>query len=144
MIKTKYIIEVSDWDKLVEDTYGRLYDFQQQDDCKDRGVEYFTVPCFPEDFENDTIPEIINGREMGVSFKAWLERDPNAPLNPTDDELKNCNYFYNEDRDKWCKDKSHINLFYIRNFYPHFNMIVNDLHAKGLLPAGDYAINIDW
>lgn len=142
--KSVNVIDVSDWDKLVVDTYGRPYSFQQQDGCKDRGKEYLTVDGQPDDYENDTVPEIINGEDMGVSFKAWLERDPNAPLNPTDEEIGSCNYFYNEDREKWCKSKSHINLFYERNFYPHVSMIANDLHARGLLPAGEYMIDIDW
>ena len=40
MIKTKNVkmVEVSDWDKLVEETYGKIYSFQQQDGCKARGV----------------------------------------------------------------------------------------------------------
>ena len=29
--KIKRVIEVSDWDKVVKDTYGRPYSFQQQD-----------------------------------------------------------------------------------------------------------------
>lgn len=28
--------------------------------------------------------------------------------------------------------------------YPDVQMIANDLHAKGLLEAGDYCIEIDW
>lgn len=154
MIKTKdiKIIDDSDFDKLVQETYGKPYCFQQQDDCKERGIEYITVPVDnPYDYENDTVPEIVNGEEMGVSFKAWLERDPNAPLNPSDEELESCNYYWPEseqDKEKykieWCERTHRINLFYERNFYPSVDMIVNDLHAKGLLPAGEYGINIDW
>jgi hypothetical protein len=123
------IIEVNDLNKLVEEIYGKPYDFQQQDDCKDRGIEYFTVPCYPEDYENDTIPEVVNGPEMGVSFKAWLERDPKQGLSSEDKD--NHNTF-------------DINLWWTRNFYPHLSILVNDLYEKGLLPAGDYGINIDW
>jgi len=121
------VIEVGDWDKLVTDTYGRVYNFQQQDGCKSRDIEYITVPCEPEDYENDTVPEIVNGEEMGVSFKAWLERDPKQILsNP-------------EYQNSWCVD-----LWWDRNFYPHVSMIINDLHSKGLLEEGEYTINIDW
>ena len=144
-IKSVKMIEVQDWDKFVKDTYGRIYSFQQQDDCKDRGAEYISVPADPEDYENNTIPEVINGEEMGVSFKAWIERDPNAPLNPSYKELEECSYFHNgDDRTKWCESKSYINMFWERNFYPHVSMIINDLHSKGLLEAGEYMINIDW
>ncbi len=34
--KIKSVIEVSDWDKLVSETYGRPYNFQQQDGTQDR------------------------------------------------------------------------------------------------------------
>lgn len=42
--KTLKVIELSDWDDLVEKTYGRPYNLQQQDDGKPRGLEYITVP----------------------------------------------------------------------------------------------------
>lgn len=130
MIKTQQIsiIKLFDWDTLVETTYGKKYSFQQQDGCKDKGKEYITVPVEdPEDYENDTIPEIVNGEEMGVSFKAWLKRDPKQELS---DE---------KDASSWSVD-----LWWERNFYPHVDMIINDLHEKGLLPAGDYMMDIDW
>lgn len=125
-IKTVQVIDVSDWDKLIRETYGRFYSFQQQDGCKDRGTEYITVPCaIPYDYKNDTIPEEVNHEEMGVSFNAWLNRDPKTPL---------INQEYNWELEMW----------YERNFYPHVDMIINDLYTKGLLPAGEYMIDIDW
>jgi len=57
MIKFKNIktIDVSDWDELVQKTYGRTYSFQQQDGCKERQTVRISVPVKnPEDFENDT------------------------------------------------------------------------------------------
>ena len=146
--KTTKVISVQDWDKLVSETYGRVYSFQQQDGCKDRGVEHITVPVeHPDDYENDSIPEVINGEDMGVSFKAWLERDSTAPLNCTEKEAKDCHYYWGkseEDLKEWQEDKSHMDMFYERNFYPHVDMIINDLHDKGLLEAGEYMIKIDW
>lgn len=122
------IIQVQDWDDLVQKTYNKPYSFQQQDDCKDRGIEYITVPCEdPHDYDYDTIPEIVNGRKMGVSFKAWLERDPTLKI-PSKD---NFNLDFTE-------------LWWDRNFYPDVSMIINDLYSKGLLEAGEYGINIDW
>lgn len=35
-MKTKTVIEVQEWDALVEKTYGRPYKFQQQDGCQSR------------------------------------------------------------------------------------------------------------
>lgn len=127
MIKFKLekVISVHDWDNLVVKTYGRPYNFQQQDGCKDRQRFYLAVPDEAEDYENDTIPEKINGAEMGVSFKAWLARDPQE---------------WNGKEN----DKRFLDLFWDRNFYPNVQMIANDLHEKGLLPEGEYTIDIDW
>ena len=126
--KTIDIITVQDLDSLVIETYGKPYSFQQQDGCKDRGEEYIPVPCESEDYKNNTVSENVNDLDMGVSFKAWLERDPNLKLNSTN---------------QWDRDHG-LDLWWERNFYPHVSMIINDLHAKGLLDAGEYMIDIDW
>ncbi len=125
--KTEKIIDVNDWDKLVEEVYGRPYSFQQQDGCKDRGIFRFKVPSddYPIDFEEETIPEKVNGKEMGVSFKAWLARDPKQPIK---DQL------YDFQTSLWWR----------RNFYPCVDMIIQDLFQKGLIEKGEYVINIDW
>ena len=123
--RTEKLIDVQDWDELVVDTYGRPYSFQQQDGCKDRDLVSITVPDECEDFENDTVPEIVNGDEMGVSFKAWLARDPKTPLKDRDDAFG-------------------LTLWWERNFYPDVQMVANDLYERGLIEAGDYLINIDW
>lgn len=123
--KTVNMIELGDWDSLVEKTYGRQYSFQQQDGCKGRGVHWINIPEECGDYENDTIPEVINGDEMGVSFEAWKARDPKE---------------WNGDP----KDATYLRLFWARNFYPELQVVANDLHAKGLIPTGEYQINIDW
>lgn len=125
IFKFEKVIDVQDWDTLVVTTYNRPYSFQQQDGCKDRQRVGITIPDEAWDFENDTIPEEINGDEMGVSFKAWLTRDPS----------------------KWEgdeEDKLFLDLFWKRNFYPEVQTVANDLHEKGLIEAGDYVIDIDW
>ena len=124
-IKQTNSISMQDLDTLVTETYGRPYTFQQQDGCKHRGVVNVTVPDYAEDYENDTLPEICNGDEMGVSFKAWLEADPHRKL------LTNTGWDFTE-------------LWWKRNFYPDVSMVINDLHAKGLIPSGEYSIIIDW
>lgn len=123
--RTEKLIDDQDWDALVTETYGRPYSFQQQDGCKDRGLVHITIPEEGCDFENDTVPEIVNGDEMGVSFKAWLARDPKTPLKDRDDTFG-------------------LTLWWERNFYPDVQMIANDLYERGLIEAGDYMINIDW
>jgi peptidoglycan hydrolase-like protein with peptidoglycan-binding domain len=125
--KKKQVISVQDWDDLVEKTYGKVYSFQQQEGCKPRGTFELTVPPdHVEDYENDTVPEVINGDEMGVSFAAWLARDPKE---------------WNGGR---LEDASYLDLFWMRNFYPDVEMVATDLYNKGLLPAGEYLIDIDW
>lgn len=120
------IITDGDFDDLVTKTYGRIYNFQQQDDCKERQTVYVSVPvdcaC---DYENDSVPEVVNGEEMGVSFVAWLARDPKQPI-------PNQKYDWE------------LSTFWHRNFYPHVDMVLNDLHSRGLLEAGKYGIKIDW
>lgn len=122
----KKMVNVSNWDNLVIKTYGKIYSFQQQDGCQAKGSVFnLTIPAEAEDYENDTVPEKINGSEMGVSFAAWLAREPKEwNGNP--------------------KDKTFYSLFWERNFYPNIQMVANDLHAKGLIPAGEYCIEIDW
>lgn len=123
--RTKQVIDLSDWDSLVIETYGKPYSFQQQDGCQSRGNVNICIPDGADDYENDTLPEEVNGEEMGVSFSAWLERHPKE---------------WNGDP----ADKNYINMFWERNFYPSLQMIANDLHEKGLIPAGNYVIEIDW
>lgn len=126
-IKTEKVIEVDEWDKFVEKTYGRPYNFQQQGDCRGRGIFRFIVPNESDDYKNDSVPEEVNGPEMGVSFAAWLARDPKQKLSNPDDQEDYC-----------------LHLWWERNFYPDFQMVANDLHEKGLLKAGEYVIDINW
>jgi len=128
MFRTVQMMDVNDWDALVQKTYGKPYSFQQQDGCKERGTRYFIVPCgYPEDYKNDIITESTDSNEMGVSFKAWLGRDPAQKLS----------------EDDW-DSTSALPMWYNRNFYPNVDMIINDLNSRGLLPEGDYCIDINW
>jgi len=123
--RTEQVIDVGNWDQLVIDTYGKPYSFQQQDGCKERQRVKIAIPDEEYDYENDTVPEEINGEEMGVSFKAWLARDPKE---------------WNGDPE----DKRFLDLFWGRNFYPDVQMIANSLYRMELIEAGDYTIDIDW
>lgn len=118
-------IQEQDWSRFVSEFYGKPYCFQQQNGCMDRGISYLTVPDEPYDILPDDIPEVVNGEEMGVSFKSWLARDPSQKIK---DEK------YDFERRLWWE----------RNFYPDINEVANDLHAKGALEAGEYVIIIDW
>jgi hypothetical protein len=128
--ETKKVIDSFDWDDLVRETYKKPYCFQQQDGCQSRGVVNITISkddIEDYDFENDTLPFKINGNEMGVSFKGWLETSE-EDINKDNPEL-----YPNANK-----------LFWSRNFYPALDVVANDLCKKGLIEPGDYVINIDW
>jgi len=125
--RTETVISDSDWDELVQKTYGRPYHFQQQDGCKSRGVFRFEVPSEAVDYKRESVTEEVNAAQMGVSFAAWLARDPKQKLSDPNAQEDYC-----------------LDLWWSRNFYPEFQMVANDLHAQGLLEAGEYTIDIDW
>jgi hypothetical protein len=125
-VEKRNVIDVSDWDDLISETYGKSYSYQQQDGCKERQTCTITVPVeHPEDFENTEIPIEVNGEEMGIKFETWLNTDP-------------------EEHKKILGDDWRVELFWDRNFYPHEHMIINDLYSKGLIEEGEYDIKIDW
>ena len=126
-IKTEKVIDSLEFDKLVKETYGKPYKFQQQNGCKERQRVRVKVPDIAVDYTNDSLPEVVNHSNMGVSFKSWIERDPKQKLQ-SDKEY----------------DDFHNKLWWYRNFYPDVQMILNDLHDRGLLEAGEYVIDIDW
>tara|TARA_R110000764_G_scaffold234071_1_gene327736 strand:+ start:84 stop:464 length:381 start_codon:yes stop_codon:yes gene_type:complete len=117
-------VNLGEFNNLVEETYGRPYNFQQQDGCKSRGTAHFSVPIEGGyDYKATEIPVEVNGDVMGVSFASWLARDP----------------------DENVLGKAYRNsMFWERNFYPDLDMVVQDLYEKGLIEAGDYTIEIDW
>ena len=129
--KSVTVIDCQEWDELVETTYGRPYCFQQQDGCRHRGIEYFSIPDewleYDENDYPDSVPEIVNHEKMCVKFSSWLARDPKQLLtNP-------------EDNSEWA-----LEMWWERNFYPPLQAVVEDLHKRGLLAEGEYGINIDW
>ena len=126
--KTKKIIDSNDLDDLIRETYGKPYCFQQQDGCKNRGIEYITVPVInPDYYTNTSLKFEINGNDMGVSFDTWLKTT-----------VKEVNELHPEEY------SGQNDLWWERNFYPYIDMIINDLYEKGLVEEGDYVIEIDW
>jgi len=135
IIRDIKMIDSDDLDDLIQETYNKPYCFQQQDGCKSRGTHTITVSKedYNEDDDDypDNIPFLINGEEMGVKFKTWLNTTP-EDINKNNPESYPKSY------------PGANNLFWERNFYPDIQHIVNDLCNKGLLEAGEYTINIDW
>jgi hypothetical protein len=141
-LDTVSAVEVCDWDHFVQDAYGRPYSFQQQEGCRGRGVHCLTVPSLEDDFENDTVPEVVNHSTRGVSFKAWLARDPEQPLRGA-----HVSAHGNERVEMFVvpgREAGDLELWWGRNFYPTIEAVANDLHEKGLIEAGEYIIKIDW
>ena len=122
-IQNTKVIDVYAWNDTVSRTYGRIYNFQQQEGGKGRGTFELIVPIESTDDEgmNDSIPEKVNGEVMGVKFAAWLARDPTQKLPGQEYDFE-------------------LELFWCRNFYPDIHEVANDLHQKGLLDAGEYLI----
>ena len=130
-IRTINMIHCADWDEEVKATYKRPYCFQQQDGCQSRGVRFLTVPALTisilvgKDEFPDTVPEEVNHPQMGVNFCSWRTRDPTEPLSGDESNFA-------------------LKLWWERNFYPPLQDVANDLYDRGILPAGEYGINIDW
>lgn len=121
-IYTVKMINEIDWSKFVSETYGRPYDFQQQDGCRSRGVFWLNV-------ENLTLED---DDEEYVHFQEWLKRDPNEPVEG--EKEKDSDYIRDLTRELW----------WFREFYPSIEIVAIDLIKKGLLEEGEYMINIDW
>lgn len=129
-VQTKKVIDVDDWNRFIEDTYWKTYHFQQQDWCKDRGVESFIASKTEyESYKNDSVPFKVNWDKMWVSLDAWLKMDTETAREklPADEKKDYC-----------------IDLFFERNFYPHIEELASDLCKKWLLEEWEYTINIDW
>ena len=126
------VIDINDWDSFIEKTYGKIYSFQQQDGCKNRGLYRFSVGDYEidEDYGHDEIPEVINGEIRCVKFDKWLSRSIEEPIN--------------DKKDIYGENGIYIQLFWHRNFYPDFDVLVDDLYKRGLIKKGSYAIEVDW
>lgn len=117
--KVVKMIDVKDFDRLVEDTYKKPYTLQLQELSKSP-LRIVVPDPDAEDYENNATPTIYN-QLIGVSFKKWLETDPATNL-PGD-----YHGFYTK---SWWE----------YSFFPNLGIVINDLHAKGLLDEGEYYI----
>lgn len=135
--ETKFFVTLNDWDDFVTEVYGKPYSLQQQDGCKSRGTEQFSVReedvgkvpdpdwfVLPRDhcFE---IKSLDSTEGMAVGLDVWLARDPAEPLPNQENDFE-------------------LELWWARNFYPTLEDVVTDLTGRGLLEPGDYVIDIDW
>lgn len=128
-VKNVMLIDSLVFDKIVESVYGKHYYFQQQNGCRYKGIDLYTVPVMgfkEEDQELNKLEDlnrVVNSNTMGIYFSDWLNTDYST--------------------DNW-NDNYHKLLWWERNFYPCPEMIINDLFDKGVLPKCELVIHIDW
>ena len=132
------MIKSIDWNQLVQKTYERPYNVQQQNGVMMPCSIHLSIPAQANDFTNDAVPEIVNHQKRGVNFKAWLARDPKTPLN---EQLGDGNML---NPDEEFEFQWRLKLWWERNFYPDLQILANDLNNRGLLEPGEYSIIIDW
>lgn len=117
-------------DDFIRKLYGKPYCFQQQAGCMERGNHYIEIidPALykPHSGFPDSVEETINGNDMCVSFKSWLETNPEE----------------HKKRNEW--SDALTKLFWQRNFYPCLEDIMQDLCKRGHIEPGEYMIEIDW
>lgn len=114
------LIWESAFSELVTETYGRPYQLQQQQPMgQDTVTQRFTVP---EHVDQDT--------EYNITFADWSTRDPD--IGP--------------DGERWHGTLPLLSkeLWWHREYHCDPQMILNDLHARGLLPTGVYRIHVWW
>lgn len=108
------VIEEKDFSKLVSETYERPYDFQQHGNWGDA---------------------IANGSFVSLTVPEKIETYHCDPVGEDYQEF---------DVWKTTPVETHSYILWQNSFYPRFQEVANDLHAKGLLPAGDYTLLIHW
>ena len=87
---------------------------------------HFKVPDFAKDFKSDEVPENLDKKDQtGVSFKAWLNRDPKMKLEKQKYDFE-------------------LGMWWERNFYPNLQILANDLYKKGVIEADNYTINANY
>lgn len=132
-MKKATIFTLDEFDELIKKEYNKTYySFQQQDGCKDRGIEFFTVPINdPDDLDYLSMIEADAknnklSEHCGVKFEEWLSRD------------KDFKWFTDEN------EQYRNELLWERNFYPHPEIIFNDLYKRNIIEAGTYGVYINW
>lgn len=106
----------SGFSKYVTEHYGRPYKLQQQGDMLAQGsYVQITVPDEEAWDENPTLAEWQAATPPGEHPEGGY--DPNV---------------------------STENMRWERDYYPSLEVVANDLHAKGLLDAGEYLIRVYW
>lgn len=106
--KTVKLIWESDFSKLVTETYGKPYRFQQQGDMMGQDTIYkFSIPDAnwlptPEDAARDIATWLNDSRTFKYEFEAE------------------------------------------RECYPVFESVIVDLHERGIIVPGDYALHVWW
>lgn len=115
--KTVTLIDEGEFSRLVSKTYQRPYSFQQQGSMMGQDTIWeFSLPLR---YEPDD--EYGYNDWEGPSLLEWCT----TPIGEFDSEWK-------------------AKLHWHREYYPEFEAVIDDMHKRGLIPDGDYALHVQW
>ncbi len=140
-IETWQVIHETEFSKLVEETYGRPYQLQQQEPMMGQNeVRHVVVPS----------TNTFNGQN-DPTFEQWLKRSVNEPVPDPTGEMWEKFYAENPDQGTYTpRDDARLpgglthELWWTRDFYPPLEEVLNDLHRRGLIAEGEYHIEAWW
>lgn len=129
------LIWEDDWSRLVTQVFGKPYQFQQQGEMHGQNSIYaFTVPENFDDWD-------IEGVDRDI--QEWLTKE--MPRTETHPAVKDGQVVYVErDRDEWPPRDLTVKLWWLRENYPDFDVVMCALARKGLIDPGEYALHIWW
>lgn len=126
-LETIKVIDVDKWNDFIVETYGKPYNFQQQDGCKERQYTNVDVKYYVGEWDiNEELEELeeYGGDIPFVRLDEWLAKEVEKP---------------SEGNEKW-----RIETRWERDFYPHIGELIIDLYNKNLIKLETFYINIDW
>lgn len=163
--KTAQVIWEKDFSDLVVETYGRLYQLQQQEPMMAQN-SYLPISV-PDAWTSARDEDHVRVREweaerreaegkLGIrhaseysqhpqwpTFQEWLDADPTASVpwkyESYSDGRKE------QERPDWCRPGGlYHGLWWTRVFFPPLGEVIADLHKRGLLDEGDFLIHAWW
>lgn len=124
--KAVFVVWEGELSKLIGKHYGKPYKIQQQGDMMSND-SYFTVEVGPDmefeidDWAADDTDEVIEAKAI-AQIAAWQAKECPPEHKGT----------YSEE------------LWWEREGYMPYDILLWDLNRKGLIPAGDYLIEVMW
>lgn len=145
--KTVYVVWEGELSRLIGKHYGKPYRIQQQGDMMSND-SYFTVEVGPEmEFDLWSVRKFIEGWDgyapledadaaAVAAIAAWKESECPEEHKLWDGgrpaEIQENGYTYPEE------------LWWEREGYFDYNVLLWDLNRQGLIPTGDYLVEVMW